>query len=76
MNQINRYYESGDSLIKVLNVIDSDKGSLFVCLNYSTNHNCFDLRTFTEQEFKEWYEANEINDGDELMPTAKADNLL
>ena len=57
-------------------MIDSDKGGLFVCLNYSYNHRVFNLMTCTEDEFNDWYSANEINDGEALMPIAKADNLL
>lgn len=72
---LNKYYESGDSLIKVLYLLDSDKGNLLVCLNYSYNHKYFHIVTFKESEFKEWYEANEIRDED-VMPEIKADNLL
>lgn len=76
MNQINRYYENGDSLIKVLNIIDSTEGSLFVCLRYSYNHRYFNIEINNEADFMEYYEANEINDGDELMPIAEAKHLL
>jgi len=72
---LNKYYESGDSLIKVLHLLDSDEGSLFVCLNYSYNHKYFHIETFKESEFKEWYEVNEIS-GYDVMPEIKASNLL
>jgi len=76
MDQINRYYESGDSLIKVLNIIDSTEGSLFICLRYSYNHKHFNIEINNKTEFEEYYEANEINDGDEMMPITEAKHLL
>ncbi len=76
MDKINRYFESGDSLVKVLNVIESDEGLLYVCLNYSDVHDYFSLEIFTESQFKEWYEPNEKVDGEFLMPIAKAKHLL
>lgn len=72
---LNKHYQSGDSLIKVLYLLNSDEGQLIVCLNYSENHNYFHLDTFKECDFREWYKDNEI-EGDDVMPDIKASNLL
>lgn len=76
MDNINRHFECGDSIVKVLNVIESDEGLLYFCLNYSDVHNHFSLEIFTESQFKEWYEPNEKLDGEYLMPIVKAKHLL
>lgn len=76
MNQINKYYKNGNSLIKVLSIVESDEGSLFICINYNVNFKIFDLRPFNEKEFKVLYEVNEINNGNEFMPIVKAEDLF
>jgi hypothetical protein len=73
---LNKYYETGDSLIKVLNILDSDQGSIFVCLRFSTHHNCFNIEINNEGEFMQWYESNEIKDGEFIMPEVIAKHLL
>jgi len=76
MEYINKYYENGDVLIKVIAVIDSDKGLLLICISYSYNHDAFSIDTLTYESFRKWYESNEKTDGEYLMPLFKTDNTI
>jgi hypothetical protein len=72
---INRYYENGDALIKVLGIIKTDLDDMFVCLKYSYNHNVFNIETYLKNDFLDWFEANELNDGDVIMPLVPASDI-
>lgn len=57
-----KYFEDGDSTVLVLKRLQNEKECLIICLNYSSNHKVYDVRTLTEEEFKKWYLENELLD--------------
>jgi hypothetical protein len=57
-----KYFENGDSTVLVLKRLENEKECLIICLNYSSNHKVYDVRTLTEEEFNNWYLSNELKD--------------
>ena len=59
---IGKYYMNGDTTLKVLSILDTDKGKVIVCLCKSYNHGNFSIEVFKESDFLEWFASNEIED--------------
>jgi hypothetical protein len=77
MNEkVGKYFENGDSLIKVLSVIETDIGNVYICLHYSSNHKFFHIENLIESDFQEIFEPNEISYGEDYIPIVNGKQLL
>jgi hypothetical protein len=57
------YYSGGDSICLLLKILEKENNEkLFICLRYSQNHKVYNLDTFNEEDFNEFFVENEIID--------------